>query len=84
MKKLVLYVVNAIPAVVISYRPGMFIDYLPVGEAYYQRSYHRLTSASLGRLLRLHRNLHHHLHYVTDQKTGTEITILEITSKKGA
>lgn len=78
MKKLVLYVINAIPALAISYRPGIFVDYLPVGEAYYKRTYHKLTGSSIVRLL----CLSHNVRYVVDEKTGTEITILEMKGGK--
>lgn len=78
MKRLVLYVVNAIPALVISYRPSMFFAGTPSGTYDAKRTYHRITGSTLIRLL----CLNHVTRYVTDDKTGTEITILEMKEDK--
>jgi hypothetical protein len=79
MKRLVLYVVNSIPALVISYRPSVYVDYNPIGPCDTEHAYHRITGATLQRLLRLNHGYKHHINYLSDPKTGTEVTILTLT-----
>lgn len=83
MKRLVLVSINAIPALVTSYRPGIYVDYLPVGQAYAMRTYHRLTHSTLGRLLRHSPELKRTTSYAYDPKTESEIMFITIELKGG-